>query len=81
MITELFLNLIFYVVGILLTPVQLVFQPLGSIAGLLEVLSYASIFIPMTTFGICMSIWVAYYGIEFIMTVINWIIGKIPTID
>lgn len=81
MITEVFLNIIYGLVALILTPVQLIFQPLGSMAGLVELFSYASIFIPTATFGLCMSVWLAYYGIKFGIVVVNWSIAKIPTID
>lgn len=81
MIIELILNIVYYLVGLLLTPFQLVFEPLGSFAGLIELLAYASIFIPIPTFSICLGIWLLYHVTKFGVVLVNWIIGKIPTID
>lgn len=81
MIVELFLNIIFNLVNLILTPVSWVLQPLGSMAGLVELLSYASLFIPMPTFAICVSIWIGFYGLRFVVTIANWLIAKIPTIE
>lgn len=81
MITEWILNIFYSLVSLLLTPVQLLFQPLGSMAGLVELLSYASIFIPIGTFVACLSVWLSYYVLRFVMTLINWAIAKVPTIE
>ena len=81
MIIEILLDIFYEIIGFLLTPLQLVFAPLGSMAGLLELFSYASIFVPMSAFGICLGIWLAFQSVRFTMTIANWIIGKIPTID
>lgn len=81
MIIELFLNLIYNLVSLILTPISWALQPLGSMAGFVELLSYASLFIPMPTFALCVSIWIGFYGLRFVVTVANWLIGKIPTID
>jgi hypothetical protein len=81
MIIELFLNIIYWLVGIILTPLQVVFQPLGSFLGLIELLSYGSIFIPLTVFGQCLSMWLGFHGFKFIVVLVNWLIGKIPTIS
>lgn len=81
MLIELLLDIIYWLVALILTPLQIVFEPLGSMAGLLELLSYASIFIPMTTFGLCLSTWFAYHAIRFAVVLINWLIAKVPTID
>lgn len=81
MITEFFLNSMYTIVAMLLTPLQVVFQPLGSMAGLVELFSYASIFIPISVFGACISVWMGYYVVRLVMQLINWGIAKIPTID
>lgn len=81
MIVELVLNLFKTVVAAILTPLSLVLQPIGSMAGFMELMSYASIFIPMAVFGQILIIWVGYHMLKFGMTVINWLIAKIPTIS
>ena len=81
MIVEVILNFFKTVVGALLTPFQLVFQPLGSMAGFVELLSYASVFVPITVFVQCIGLWLAYHTFKFGMILINWLIAKIPTIS
>lgn len=56
-------------------------QQFGSFAGLIELFAYSAYFIPYSTLFICLGIGVAFYSAKFAMSVINWIIGKIPTID
>lgn len=81
MVTEWFLNAIYSVISVLIAPLELVFQPIGSMAGLVELMSYASIFIPVGIFATCISIWAGYYILRLVMTLINWGIAKIPTIE
>lgn len=81
MIVEAVLNLFKLVISVLLTPLSLVLQPLGSFAGFMELLSYASIFIPMMVFAQVLGIWVGFHMLKFGMIVINWLIAKIPTIS
>ena len=81
MIVEILLNLIYNVLSILLTPFSLVFQPLGSMAGLIELFAYGSIFMPLTVLGQCLVIWLGYYGVQLVITLINWLISKIPMIE
>lgn len=81
MIIELILNMIYWCISVLVAPLSLIFQPLGSFAGLIELFAYASIFIPVAVLGQCLIIWATYYIAVFSMTVINWLIAKVPTID
>lgn len=81
MIVEAILELFYLVISLLLTPLQFVMQPIGSMAGLVEILSYASIFIPLGTVAWCLTAWITFYGFKFVMTTINWIIAKFPTIS
>lgn len=81
MITQFFLDLIYKMVALLLTPFQIIFQPLGSMAGLIELLSYASMFIPLGVFAGCITVWLGYYTLRLVMVLINWGIAKIPTIE
>lgn len=81
MIVQLILELFYSVIALLLTPVQFVLSPIGSMAGLIELLMYASIFIPLGTLSWCIAAWVSFYGFKFVMTTINWIIAKFPTIE
>lgn len=81
MIVQLFMEMLYLLISIVLTPVELILQPIGSIAGLIEILSYASIFIPLGTLAWCIGAWVGFYGFKFVITTVNWIIGKFPTIN
>lgn len=81
MITEWFLNMFYSLVSLLLSPLQIVMQPIGSMAGLIELLSYASIFVPVGVFATCIGIWLGYYLLRLVMSLINWGIAKIPTIE
>ena len=81
MIIQLLMESFYALVGLILTPVSFVLAPPGSMGGLIELLSYASIFVPVGTLAICLGIWIAFQGIRFTITIANWIIGKIPTID
>lgn len=81
MITELLLNVIYSLINFVATPISFVLSPLGSLDGLIELLSVVSIFVPLHVLGACLSLWLSYYGIKFIMVVVNWIIAKFPTIE
>lgn len=81
MIVEMFLNLGYTIVSLLLTPVQLAVQPLGSMSGFVELLATASIFIPINVLGQCLVAWFILQMTRLGMTIVNWIIGKIPTIS
>jgi len=81
MIVELFLDLLFQLVSALMSPLNLFNVPIGSFAGLIELFSYASIFVPLDTFSVCLGIWFAFQFTRFTISVVNWIIGKIPTIN
>lgn len=56
-------------------------QQLGSFAGLIELFAYSSYFIPYSSLFTCLAIGITFYSAKFAMSIINWIIGKIPTID
>ena len=60
---------------------SIAYQQVGAIAGLIELFAYSSYFIPYSSLFICLGVGVAFYSAKFAMSVINWIIGKIPTID
>lgn len=81
MITELLMQGFKELVSILLTPLSIVLMPIGSMAGFIELLAYASIFIPMSTLAVSFTIYLAYYGVQFAVSIVNWVISKIPTIN
>lgn len=56
-------------------------QQLGSFAGLVELFAYSSYFIPYSSLFVCLGIGISFYSAKFAMSIINWIIGKIPTVD
>lgn len=77
---NLFQTLILFVVNVLPT-FSIAQQQIGSFAGLIELLAYSAYFIPYSTLFICLGIGISFYSAKFAMSVINWIVGKIPTID
>lgn len=81
MIIELLLNLFKTVVSVALTPIAIVLMPIGSVAGFVELLAYASLFVPMSTMAVAFTIYLAYYGVQFAVSIVNWVISKIPTIN
>jgi len=50
----------------------------STIAG---VLSLAGYFMPLDTLGIVLSIGLSFYAFQFFVSLINWVIRKIPTIS
>lgn len=81
MIIEWFLNVIYGIVALLLTPFELVTFPIGATTGIIELFANASIFVPIGTLGICLGIWLLLQSATFVISIANWIIAKIPTID
>lgn len=79
-ILDLFMDLVLGMIS-LVPSFSIAQQQLGSFEGLIELFAYSSYFIPYSTLFICLGIGIAFYSAKFAMSVINWIIGKIPTID
>lgn len=83
MLTETLILLLFGIIKVLLALIPnlvltLPQEILGGIAGFVELLGGITFFFPVSTFIAC-SVWIfALYNFEFLMSVINWIIRKIP---
>jgi hypothetical protein len=45
------------------------------------VLSLAGYFMPLDTLGIVLSIGLSFYGFQFLVSLTNWLIRKIPSIS
>lgn len=82
MITETFLNILKSITSFFvgLFPQIGVGQELGSLAGFVELIASSTYFVPYSTLFICLGIWVIMHQAEFVMSILNWVIGKIPTI-
>lgn len=84
MITELFLNIIFEVTIFTteLIPLDLI-QPqiTGTLSGFIEIIERSSFFVPWKTILICLSVISSFYVFRFVVSIVNWIISKIPTIN
>lgn len=80
MLTETLLNTIFTIISLLLSPLKYFGDSVGSMSGLVELLTYANIFVPLNILAQCLGIWLAFQVLQFTMSIINWIIGKIPTV-
>jgi hypothetical protein len=84
LITELLLSLVKSLVLAILSIIPVLSVPaglLGSVAGFIELLVEASIFLPVGTIIICIGWFIALYNLNFIMSIVNWVIRKIPTIS
>ena len=84
MITELIVNILLGIVDGLLMFLPVLAIPsdfLSGIGGIIELLAVGSYFVPIGTMQLALIVFISFHSMEFIITVINWLIGKIPTID
>lgn len=84
MITELLLSLVKSLVLATLSIIPVLSIPaglLGSVAGFIELLVEASVFLPVGVIIICIGWFIALYNLNFLMSIVNWVIRKIPTIS
>lgn len=84
MITELLLSLVKSLVLASLSIIPILSVPdglLGSVAGFVELLVEASIFLPVGVIILCIGWFIALYNLNFLMSIVNWVIRKIPTIS
>lgn len=84
MITEIILNMMFTPVSFMINFFPALVIPtdlIGSLAGFVELLAVSSYFIPIGVFQLCIIVFVAFHGMEFIISIVNWVISKIPTIS
>lgn len=84
MILDLLLTLVFAIASFILnlipdlefdTNFYLAFESVGN------VMNGASYILPMGTFYLCMSVFFLLHNTTFIISIVNWIIRKIPTIE
>lgn len=54
---------------------------INSLAGIVELFATVSYFMPIGILQLCFLVFVGFHGAEFLISVINWVIAKIPTID
>ena len=79
MITELFFNMIFSVVDIVLTVIPSFNVPvLGSLAGVIELFSLSSFLVPWNAVLNCLLIAFVFYNLATVTSIVNWVIRKIP---
>ena len=84
MITELFLSLVKSLVLGTLSIIPVLSVPNGLldfVAGFVELLVEVSIFLPVGVILLCIGWFIALYNLNFLMSIVNWIIRKIPTIS
>lgn len=84
MITEVFIDAIITPVAMFINFFPALAIPtdlIGSIAGFIELLAVSSYFIPIGVFQLCIIVFLSFHSLEFIISVINWVISKIPTIS
>lgn len=84
MITQTILNMMFNTVSFMVNFFPAIVIPtdlIGSLAGFVELLAVSSYFIPIGVFQLCVIVFVAFHGMEFIISVVNWVISKIPSIS
>jgi putative Mn2+ efflux pump MntP len=84
LIVELLLTLVKSLVLATLSIIPVLSVPaglLGSVAGFIELLVEASIFLPVEVIILCIGWFIALYNLNFITSIVNWVIRKIPTIS
>jgi hypothetical protein len=86
MIIQLALAPIFLVIGWLLFLIPAIDYTLptsfmDSYQGLIDLLHKSSFFLPVSSIAVIFSVMVLFYSVRFVISVVNWIIGKIPTIS
>ena len=84
MITELLLVIVKVLVIGTLSIIPVLAVPaglLGHVAGFVELLVEASIFLPVGVILLCIGWFIALYNLNFLMSIVNWVIRKIPTIS
>lgn len=82
MIIEFLLDMIFSVVGLVLNlfPALPAFNVTGWL-GLLDLLSKAAVFVPFDTFLGCIATWFAFYNVELLWSIVEWVYKKIPGVN
>lgn len=84
MILELLLKLVFGVINLLLALVPTISLPVGFTSLLstaTDFLAMGSYFLPVASVVGCFTLIFIVDNIKFIMSIVNWLISKIPTIS
>lgn len=84
MITQIILFPFFALVKAFLVLIPVISVPSGFILGFdtfFTVLATAGYFLPLNTISILLSFFIIWYGFVFVVSGVNWIIGKIPTLS
>lgn len=84
MITKLLIDIFFVTISAFVNFFPAVVIPtdlLNSLGGFIELLASVSYFMPIGILQLCLGVFIAVYGLEFVISVVNWIIAKIPTIE
>lgn len=84
MITEVILNMFVNTTIFMLKWIPIITIPadfMNSIFGVVELLAVVSYFMPIGILQLALGVFITFHSLEFIMSLVNWIIAKIPTID
>ncbi|MFT8323693.1 MAG: hypothetical protein ABF649_22925 [Bacillus sp. (in: firmicutes)] len=84
MITELLFNISFATLNFFINFFPALVIPtdlLNALGGLVECLAIVSYFMPIGILQLSLITWLAFQGLRFIVSVVNWLISKIPTIE
>ncbi len=84
MIVELFLIPIMILVRNLLSVLPVISVDNGFVSAFSSffgLINTAGYFLPLRTISIILSLFLAFYGLQLAISVLNWVIAKIPTIN
>ncbi len=84
MITELIITMFISIANFFINWFPAVTIPtdlLNSMAGLVELFAVVSFFMPIGILQIAIGVFLAFHAFEFIVSIVNWLIAKIPTIE
>ena len=65
---------------ILLIP-NFVIDAFGGFAGIIDAITKVSFFMPLTTLGLCIGIWISFQMFDFGYQAVMWVVRKIPGIS
>ena len=74
-----FASIVSFFVG-MIPDMKIDFSP-SQVDSFYSVLNYVSAFVPVTQVGIVCGLVFIVYTVEFLWLLLNWLLGKIPTID
>lgn len=84
MITEVLVSLLFGIINSLVGLFPIVAIPgaiIGGIAGFAELMVKICSFMPVGAFVVCVGWMFVLYNFKFVMSLLNWVIRKIPSIS